>query len=82
MKPTDFEQQTAVIGKDQPEYQYLPAYVDDREFISCWKLTFRERFKVLLTGQIWNRQMIFGNKFAPTLLQTENPWDDDAKGTT
>ena len=55
----------------------LPAFIDPEQpiSISCWKMTWKERLKVLFTGRVWigiltNRQppiWINGNRpFEPT----------------
>ena len=50
MKPTNFPEANTVFAKDQPEYQPLPAFKADTpegEVVTCWKLSFRERLRVL-----------------------------------
>ena len=60
MKPLEFPQQTAVLAKDQPEYQPLPVYrADDGEVISCWQLTWRDVFRLMFTRKLWLRQLTF-----------------------
>ena len=50
MKPIEFPQMNRTWAKNQPPYLSLPAYSNDKETISCWKLTLRERIQVLFTG--------------------------------
>ncbi len=81
MRPIEFAQQTDVIAKDQPQYQPLPVFYGpgpDFEAISCWKLTWRERFKLLFSGILWNRQMTWGHPFQPVVLEVEHPWPPSA----
>ena len=50
MTPKQFKEANVTFAKDQPEYQPLPALKLDTptgEVISCWKLTARERFKII-----------------------------------
>ena len=71
MKPIEFEHQNTVYGKDQPQYQQLPALKIDSEngeVISCWSLSFKERVKVLFTGKIWMSLMCFDNPLTPSYL--------------
>ena len=71
MKPVEFEHQNIVFAKDQPEYQPLPALKLDTptgEVISCWKLTARERFKIIFTGRIWLSLMSFNKPLTPSFI--------------
>jgi hypothetical protein len=74
MKPIEFPEQTVVWAKNQPEYEPLPAYTDEQETISLWKLTWRERLHVLFTGKLWLRQLNFGSPLQPQLPSTVSPW--------
>jgi hypothetical protein len=71
MKPVEFKHQNIVFAKDQPEYQPLPALKIDSptgEVISCWKLTFKERLKVLVFGRVWMSLMSFNKPLTPSYL--------------
>lgn len=71
MKPVNFKGQNVVFAKDQPEYQPLPALKLDTpegEVISCWKLSFKERVKILFTGRIWLSLMSFNKLLTPSYL--------------
>ena len=35
------------------EADELPAHTDGKIVTTCWHLTWRERFRLLLTGRIW-----------------------------
>lgn len=64
MKPINFEEQTTIAAKDQPEYRPLPAMVKPGphgEVVSCWGLSFAERIKILFTGRIWMSLWMFRN---------------------
>ncbi len=75
MKPVEFPQCNAVLAKDQPEYQPLPVYRDEFGLVvSCWRLTFWERFKLLFRGRMWLMQLTFGRPLQPQLPQTESPF--------
>lgn len=74
MTPIEFRHQNIVIAKDQPPYLPLPAFVNDRETISLWRLTWRERVRVLLTGRLWLRQMNFGRALQPQAPCVESPF--------
>ena len=57
MKPIEFKDQNILYKK--PEYMKdekckdLPALRHRTGNVSCWKATFRERLKILLTGIVW-----------------------------
>ena len=65
MKPVTFPQQSVIWAEDQPPYLPLPAFTNDQETISCWALSWSERFRVLFTGRMWLRQMNFGDSLQP-----------------
>lgn len=73
MKPTGFEGINTVYAKDQKEYQPLPAMkVDGREgiVVTCWKMSFRERLRVIFTGKVWLSCMTFNQPLQPVKLAT------------
>ena len=74
MKPVEFKHQNIVFAKDQPEYQPLPALKIDAptgEVISCWRLTFKERLKVLVFGRVWMSLMSFNKPLTPSYLSID-----------
>jgi hypothetical protein len=71
MKPVEFKHQNIVFAKDQPEYQPLPALKIDSpngEIVSCWKLGFKERVKIVFTGRVWLSLMSFNKPLTPSYL--------------
>ena len=70
MKPISFKEQTNVIAKDQPEYLPLPAMIDINKgsVVCCWKLTFKERIKLLFSGLLWHKILTFGSSLQPQVL--------------
>jgi len=74
MKPIEFKNQNIVFAKDQPEYQPLPALKLDGisgEVISCWHLSFKERIKILFTGNIWACLVTFKKPLTPMMLSVD-----------
>lgn len=72
MKPISFKGQNGVYAKDQPEYLLLPAHkAEDGRVISCWKLSFGERMRVLITGRVWLHTMTFNYPLQPQLPSTK-----------
>jgi hypothetical protein len=76
MKLIEFPEQTVIYAKDQPEYLPLPAHqfkdVEGR-IAFCWKLSFKERMKVLFTGVLWHQVLTFNQPLQPQMLDTEKP---------
>ena len=71
MKAVNFKHQNVVYAKDQPEYLPLPALKIESEYgevISCWRLSFWERIKVLFTGKIWLSLMSFNQPLTPSMM--------------
>lgn len=63
-----------VYAKDQPEYQPLPVWRHrDGTVLSRWKLTWRERLRVLFTGDVYLWVMTFNQPLQPVKLQVEKP---------
>lgn len=63
-----------VFAKDQPEYQPLPAHrLEDGTVLTRWKLSFKERLRVLFCGDVYHWQMTHGGALQPILMQVEPP---------
>ena len=63
-----------VYAKDQPEYQPLPAHKsDDGTVLTRWKLSFKERLKVLFYGDVYLWLSTFNKPLQPVMLQVEKP---------
>ena len=66
MKPIEFPEQTTVFAKDQPQYVPLPAFIDKEDktgqVVFCMGLSFKERFKLLFTGELWCSLLMFRDK--------------------
>lgn len=71
MKPKEFKGHNTVFAKDQPEYQPLPAFYNPAErfgtVVTCWELTWKERFKIFFSGTFWLSQMTFHEPLQPQL---------------
>jgi len=71
MKPVEFKHQNIVYAKDQPEYQPLPALKignPNGDIVSCWKLSAKERIKIVFTGRVWLSLMSFNQPLTPSYL--------------
>lgn len=75
MKPIEFPEQDVIIAKDQPEYIPLPAHIDYEHgaVTFCWKLSLRERIKLLLDGRLWHTVLTFRQPLQPQLLSVDKP---------
>jgi hypothetical protein len=74
-----------VLGADQPQYQPLPALLGGGtkcQVITRWKMGWRERVRLLLTGNLWIVVMTFGMPYPPMLVDTQSPKDTIWKGVT
>lgn len=65
MKNIKFNGCNVVYGEDQPEYIPLYAQKIDNVAITCYRLSLKERFKILFTGLLWLGQMTFGQPLQP-----------------
>jgi hypothetical protein len=74
MRLIEFPGQTLVIAKDQPEYVPMPAHVAPDGTVTCrWRLSFRERIRVLLRGEVWHQVLTFGQPLQPQSLTVNRP---------
>jgi hypothetical protein len=57
MEPINFLEANKTLGKPQgmtdEECGSLPIYNDGQYCISCWQMTWRERFSALFFGKVW-----------------------------
>ena len=67
MENIKFEESNIVIAKDQDEFKALWAYMDDEVTVSCCKLSWKERPKILFSGKLWLGQANFGMPLQPQL---------------
>jgi len=74
MKPIKFAEQNCTFAENQPQYQPLPAFKSDTkegQVISCWKLSFLERLRILFKGELWVSLMMFGQPLTPSYFSTK-----------
>ena len=79
MTPIEFPEQTTVWAKTQPEYLSLPAFSNDVETVSKWKLTWGERLYIVFTGVLWLRQSNFGQPLQPQRPMVDSPFLPEGK---
>ncbi|MBZ0268047.1 hypothetical protein K8I85_07820 [bacterium] len=76
MRVVPFPEQNTVYAEHQPQYQNLPAHRfpgAEGRLACCWRLSWRERLRVLVTGYIWHEVLTFGQPLQPQLLSVEKP---------
>jgi hypothetical protein len=72
--PQIFGLELKVYAKEQPEYVPLPARVDEYgTVITRWKLTWRERWKVFWSGELYITVMTFNKPLQPIRCSIERP---------
>lgn len=80
MRLIEFPEQTVVYAKGQPIYDPMPAHrvpnSDGGEIICCWKLSWRERLRVLWHGVLWHHILTFSQPLQPQKLSAANPFKD------
>jgi hypothetical protein len=77
MKPIKFKESNVTFAENQKEYLPLPAFRNnDGEVISCWKITFLERIKLLFTGKLWLSCLTFNQPLQPLLPMVNYPFEE------
>ena len=72
MEPIKFKEQNCTYAENQPEYLPLPVFKDINGIVvSCWKLSFTERIRILFNGKIWLSLMSFNKPLTPSLMSTK-----------
>lgn len=69
MKPIEFKEQNTVYGKGQENYNQLPAHLNTSyqgEVTTCWKLSLKERLKLLFTGRVYLCLITFNKPISPS----------------
>ena len=74
MEAIEFDECNVVFAKDQPEYQPLHSHkTDDGLITSCWKLSFIERVKILLSGCLYLQVLTFNKPLQPLKMSVDKP---------
>jgi hypothetical protein len=74
MKPTNFPNANKVLKAtpgQEGEVIDLHVWSDGQHCVSCWKMSWRDRIRVLFTGTVWFWAM--GRTHPPVLLEAESP---------
>ena len=74
MRPIQFLEANCVLAKNQPEYVSIPAYkTKNGKVITKWRLTFKERIKLLFGQKLWITVLTFNKPFQPISLNIYCP---------
>ena len=74
MNPIKFKEVNCTYAENQPQYRPLPTHKDRIGTVtSCWQLTWKERLRVLFTGELWLQQLTFNQPLQPQLPSTVKP---------
>lgn len=68
MEPIKFKEQNCIYAQNQPEYKPLPAHKENGIVTSCWRLSFLERIRVLIFGNIWLCLWSFDKPLTPSFM--------------
>lgn len=75
MRPIEFKQQNTVFTAPdgmEDKVEQLPAFCGEGQVISCWRMSFWERLKLLITGRLWFS--VIGNAQPPIWLGVDCPF--------
>ena len=65
-----------IYAENQKEYAPLPAFLEKSEeghVVTCWKLAWKERARILLSGKLWLTLRTFHRRLQPSMLTTKCP---------
>ena len=70
LKPIKFKGHNVVYAEKQPQYIPLPGYkvpirIVEGNFVTCWKFSFWDRFRVLFGKNLWIDTWTFHNDLQP-----------------
>lgn len=82
MIPIKFKGYNCVYAKNSSTYLPLPVWKSSNGLVvSCWKLTWLERIKLLCTGKMWSGVLTFNNSLQPQLLSVTRLFGDNNEAT-
>ncbi len=74
MKAIRFTECNVTYAENQPEYLDLPVHkAEDGLVTTCWKLSFIDRIKVVLTGKIFLQVLTFNKPLQPLKMLLRKP---------
>ena len=77
MNPIEFKEHNMWLTKPKTmtdeECSGLHVFSDDKQFISCWKMSLKDRIKSLFTGKIW-LSVLSGKICHPVRVDIDKPF--------
>ena len=73
MKAIEFKEQNGALSRKDSPLRPIPIFKDPSEkaqVVSCWKLSFKERMRLLLLGKLWVSIITYNNPVQPSLFST------------
>ena len=70
------------FARTQPQYKTLPALVSfetERRVTTRWELTWRERWRIFISGNLWLQMLTFDEPLQPVKILTEEPTIEECK---
>ncbi len=72
MKPIDFPEVNVIYAKDQPEYNPLPVFKDNKgTVVSCWEFTDEEIEQIKMNKCLWLSVMTFNQPLQPLFMTAD-----------
>lgn len=78
MKPISTGEHEVIYAKNQSEYLPLPACLVSRDghIATRWRASWRERLRVLWSGDVWVEVLTFNHPLQPLKVGTQKPLND------
>ncbi len=81
MRPVVFQEANGTLGGGpgavfgtEDEVVGLPVHRSGDQVISCWRLTWRERFRLILGGHVW-LHILTSRTHPPVVVTAESPFE-------
>lgn len=72
MKPKHFTEANVTYAKDQPEYNPLPVFKDEKgTVVSCWELSDEEIEQIKINKCLWLSVMTFNQPLQPLFMTAD-----------
>ena len=85
MKNIDFKESNRTLSPSNKQYSdkigkvsYLHIFSDGEQCVSCWKMTWKERFSALFFGRVWVA-VASGKTQPPIYAQTSKSYLENSK---
>lgn len=72
--PRDIGGHDVIFGAEQPQYLPLPAWTDGEQVIERWHLSWLDRLRAFLGGDLFVHVLTFGHPIQPIIVSFD--WSD------